>query len=69
MWQLLPVKGIVNARDLGGYSIGADVHVRKGMLLRSAHLAGATTSDLAFLEGLGRTSSRNGYGLYCNCRF
>ena len=53
VWQLLPVKGIVNARDMGGYSIGADMHVRKGMLLRSAHLAGATSADLAFLEGLG----------------
>lgn len=53
VWQLLPVKGIVNARDMGGYSIGADKHVRKGMLLRSAHLAEATSADLAFLESLG----------------
>lgn len=52
VWQMLPVKGIVNARDLGGYSIGEDMHVRKGMLLRSAHLAGATNVDLTFLEGL-----------------
>lgn len=53
VWQLLPVKGIVNARDMGGYTIGADMHVRKGMLIRSAHLAGATNADVAFLEGLG----------------
>ena len=49
---MLPVKGIVNARDMGGYSIGADMHVRKGMLIRSAHLAEATNADVAFLEGL-----------------
>ncbi len=52
VWQLLPVKGIVNARDLGGYAIGADAHVRKGMLIRSAHLAYATKVDLAYLEDL-----------------
>lgn len=52
VWQLLPVRGIVNARDLGGYSIGEDKHVRKGMLIRSAHLAEATNADLAFLEGM-----------------
>ena len=52
VWQLLPVRGIVNARDLGGYAIGSDKHVRKGMLIRSAHLAEATNADLAFLEGL-----------------
>lgn len=52
VWQLLPVRGIVNARDLGGYEVGEGLRVRKGMLIRCAHLAEATNADLEFLEGL-----------------
>lgn len=48
--QFLPVEGIVNARDLGGYE---GFQVKKGQLLRSAHLANATSRDLAYLEMLG----------------
>lgn len=49
---MLPVKGVVNARDLGGYAIGNGMRVRKGMLIRSAHLAEATDKDIAYFEGL-----------------
>lgn len=48
----LPVQGIVNARDLGGYE-GADGRtVRAGMLLRAASLADAKDADLEYLASL-----------------
>ena len=50
--QFLPVKGIVNARDLGGYEVQGGFRVKEGQLLRTAHLADATPSDLNYLEGL-----------------
>ena len=50
--QFLPVKGIVNARDLGGYEVQDGRHVRNGLLLRTAHLADATSADLNYLAGL-----------------
>jgi protein-tyrosine phosphatase len=50
--QLLPVKGIVNARDLGGYEVSGGYRIKLGMLFRTAHLAGARTADLAYLESL-----------------
>lgn len=51
--QFLPVKGIVNARDLGGYTLPDGRHVRDGQLIRCAQLADATNSDIAYLQGLG----------------
>ena len=50
--QFLPVKGIVNARDLGGYAVQDGRTVKSGLLLRTAHLADATASDIAYLESL-----------------
>ena len=50
--QFLPVKGIVNARDLGGYPVQDGRTVRDSVLLRAAHLADATDEDLAFLASL-----------------
>ena len=50
--QFLPVKGIVNARDLGGYEVQDGRKVKSGMLLRAAHLAEAKDADIAYLEGL-----------------
>lgn len=48
----LPVQGIVNARDLGGYP-GADGRtVKAGMLLRAASLADAKDADLEYLASL-----------------
>lgn len=51
--QFLPVEGIVNARDLGGYDVPGGLKVKSGQLLRAAHLANATPKDLAYLEKLG----------------
>jgi protein-tyrosine phosphatase len=50
--QFLPVRGIVNARDLGGYVMQDGRTVRDGLLLRSAHLAEATDADLQYLSKL-----------------
>ena len=50
--QFLPVQGIVNARDLGGYVMQDGRKVRDGLLLRSAHLAEATDADLQYLSQL-----------------
>lgn len=50
--QFLPVKGIVNARDLGGYAVQDGRIVREGRLLRAAHLADASDADIRYLEQL-----------------
>lgn len=50
--QSLPVKGIVNARDLGGYHVQDGRTVRTGLLLRAAHLADATDADIKYLSGI-----------------
>ena len=50
--QFLPVKGIVNARDLGGYTVQDGRTVKSGMLIRAAHLADAKASDIDYLESL-----------------
>ena len=50
--QFLPVKGIVNARDLGGYAMEDGRIVQSGRLLRAAHLADATDEDIRNLERL-----------------
>lgn len=50
--QTLPVKKIVNARDLGGYEVPGGLRVKTGWLIRSAHLADATPADIEYLAGL-----------------
>ena len=50
--QFLPIKGIVNARDLGGYTMLDGRIVDSGRLLRAAHLADATDEDIRNLERL-----------------
>lgn len=50
--QFIPVNGIINARDLGGYIMQDGRRLRDGMLLRSAHLADATDEDLQYLSSI-----------------
>ena len=50
--QFIPVKGIVNARDLGGYTTPGESAVRSNLLLRTASLADATEADLQYLASL-----------------
>jgi protein-tyrosine phosphatase len=51
--RVIPLKGGVNFRDLGGYRTGAGRRVRTGRLYRSGTLSALTLEDRAFLEGLG----------------
>lgn len=50
--QFLPVGSIVNARDLGGYTVEDGRVVRDGVLIRAAHLAEVSEEDLAYLAGI-----------------
>ena len=50
--QFIPVQGIVNARDLGGYTMQDGRRLRDGVLIRAAHLADATDADLNYLSGI-----------------
>lgn len=49
----LPLEGIPNARDIGGYPAQDGQHVRWGQVYRTGSLAGATDADLDYLQQLG----------------
>jgi protein-tyrosine phosphatase len=49
----LPLNGLPNFRDFGGYATADGRHVRKGVLYRSQAFGGATAQDLEYLAGLG----------------
>ncbi|MBP5302437.1 MAG: tyrosine-protein phosphatase [Bacteroidales bacterium] len=50
--QFLPAKGIVNVRDLGGYTVQGGARVKDNLLIRAAHLAEATDADLRYLSNI-----------------
>ncbi len=50
--QFIPVNGIVNARDLGGYILQDGRRLRDGAFIRAAHLADATDEDLQYLSSI-----------------
>lgn len=50
--QFLPVRGIVNARDLGAYRMKDGRILREGALIRAAHLAEASDADLEYLSAI-----------------
>lgn len=50
--HFLPVSGIVNARNLGGYTVQDGRTVREDAFIRAAHLADATDSDISYLADI-----------------
>lgn len=45
-------QGIVNMRDLGAYMVSDSLHVRHGLIFRSAHLSDASSEDLQLFASL-----------------
>jgi protein tyrosine/serine phosphatase len=50
--RVLPLEGIHNFRDYGGYASAHGGRVKSRLLWRSAHHAGASDADLAVVDGL-----------------
>lgn len=49
---LLPLKGVVNFRDMGGLGTLDGRKIKKGILFRAAELTGLTDEDITYLETL-----------------
>ena len=54
--RILPLEGVENFRDYGGYAVPGGLRVVRGRLWRSAHHGAATDADLARIAGLGLTA-------------
>ncbi len=52
-WQRLPLEGVANARELGGFPIAGGGQTRFRRFIRSDSLSAATRSDVAFLRKYG----------------
>ncbi len=50
--RILPLEGVGNFRDFGGYATGGGRRIRRGRLYRSAHHAQATDADLEAIAAL-----------------
>lgn len=51
--RLIPLRGAVNFRDIGGYQTADGRRVRKGLVYRAGMLANLEADDLAYLEQIG----------------
>ena len=51
--RLVPLRGALNVRDLGGLPAGEGLRTRWGMLYRAGHLADLSNRDIAYLDSLG----------------
>lgn len=51
--RVLPLSGVHNFRDYGGYAVEGGGRLRSGVLWRSAHHVEATDADLAAVDALG----------------
>lgn len=51
--RVLPLDGVHNFRDYGGYAVDGGGRLRSGILWRSAHHQEATAADLAAIDALG----------------
>lgn len=52
MDRLLPLKGVRNFRDFGGWDTNDQRRIRRGRLYRSGHFSGATEEDWAAIQAL-----------------
>lgn len=50
--RILPLEGVHNFRDYGGYAVSGGGRVKRGLLWRSGHHADALDADLAAVDGL-----------------
>ena len=53
--RILPLEGVLNFRDYGGYATAAGPTIKRGRLYRSAHHSRATDEDLQAMAELGLT--------------
>jgi protein-tyrosine phosphatase len=54
--RVLPLKGVHNFRDYGGYAVAGGGRLKRGLLWRSGQHFGATDNDLAAIAALGLSS-------------
>lgn len=52
-WQRLPLEGVVNARELGGFPTSDGAQTRYHRFIRSDALVDATPADVEFLRNYG----------------
>lgn len=52
MKQSIFLEGVVNARELGGYTMQDGRRIKRGLLLRGGHLANATDKDIERLKSV-----------------
>ncbi len=55
-WRTIPMAGIHNFRDYGGYTLVGGGRLKRGVLWRSGQHAGATDDDLEKVAGVGLAS-------------
>jgi len=55
-WRVIPLEGVHNFRDYGGYALAGGGKLKRGVLWRSGQHAGATDSDLGRLAEVGLAS-------------
>ena len=55
-WRTIPMSGVHNFRDYGGYALVGGGRLKRGVLWRSGQHAGATDDDLATIADLGLAS-------------
>jgi protein-tyrosine phosphatase len=55
-WRTIPMQGVHNFRDYGGYALAGGGRLKRGLLWRSGQHAGATDADLEKIADVGLAS-------------
>lgn len=50
--RILPLEGVLNFRDFGGYGVAEGAEIKRGLLYRAAHQGRATDADLEAMAAL-----------------